>query len=78
MYRKNCVDNTKINIENSIKFLEYYYDIEDSDKVSECIDPIKTNFYKIDLEKLKTISKKLGFEFILKIYVQHRLKTISC
>ena len=67
LYQAHVINNMVIDKNNCIELLEFYFDISDEDKLKECINFISANFYGIDLDKLKLISKKLGLSILQQI-----------
>ncbi|EAX86889.1 hypothetical protein TVAG_330220 [Trichomonas vaginalis G3] len=64
----------KIDKNNCIQLLEFYFDISSKEKISECIDFISSHFYEINKDQLKTISKKLGIDILQRIFCNDKLE----
>ncbi|EAX82935.1 hypothetical protein TVAG_075030 [Trichomonas vaginalis G3] len=67
------MDNMKIDKNNCIQLLEFYFDICSNDKVVECSKFIASHFFEIDSNQLKNISKKLGIDILQQIFSSDEL-----
>ena len=74
LYKVHIIDQTKIDKNNCIQLLEFYFNISSKEKISECIDFISSHFYEINKDQLKTISKKLGIDILQRIFCNDKLE----
>ncbi|EAX87151.1 hypothetical protein TVAG_330190 [Trichomonas vaginalis G3] len=74
LYKVHIIDQMKIDKNNCIQLLEFYFDISSKEKISECIDFISSHFYEINKDQLKTISKKLGIDILQRIFCNDKLE----
>ncbi|EAX97244.1 hypothetical protein TVAG_037510 [Trichomonas vaginalis G3] len=74
LYKKSIRDNTKIDKNNCIDLLEFYFDISAEDNTFKCADFISSHFFEIDEDKLRSISKKLGLDILQRIIMSDKLK----
>ncbi|EAY03272.1 hypothetical protein TVAG_299350 [Trichomonas vaginalis G3] len=74
LYKVHIIDQMKIDKNNCVQLLEFYFDISSKEKISECIDFISSHFYEINKDQLKTISKKLGIDILQRIFCNDKLE----
>ncbi|EAY07813.1 hypothetical protein TVAG_312120 [Trichomonas vaginalis G3] len=73
LYKMHVIDKMKIDNNNCIDLLEFYFDISSQENIIECIKYISSNFYAIDSNKLKLISNKLGIDILQQIFSSDEL-----
>ncbi|EAX86591.1 hypothetical protein TVAG_589660 [Trichomonas vaginalis G3] len=74
LYKIYIIDKMKIDKNNCFRLLEFYFDISSEEKISECIDFISSHFFEIDLNQLKIICPKLGFDILQRIFSNEKLE----
>ncbi|EAY23737.1 hypothetical protein TVAG_120750 [Trichomonas vaginalis G3] len=74
LYKTHIIDQMKIDENNCVKLLEFYFDISSNEKILECIDYISSHFYEIHKDQLKSISKKLGIDILQKLFSNDKLE----
>ncbi|EAX92104.1 hypothetical protein TVAG_226040 [Trichomonas vaginalis G3] len=73
LYKMHVIDKMKIDNNNCVDLLEFYYDISSQENIIECIKYISSHFYEIDSNKLKLISNKLGTDILQQIFSSNEL-----
>ncbi|EAY20690.1 hypothetical protein TVAG_163860 [Trichomonas vaginalis G3] len=73
LFKVYVVDKMEIDVDNCLKILEYYIDIGSEENIIKCIDFVASKFYTIDIEKLKLLSIKFGFDVIQRILNNDKL-----
>ncbi|EAX87668.1 hypothetical protein TVAG_112720 [Trichomonas vaginalis G3] len=78
LYKTQVIDKMELDKNNCLQLLEFYFDISPRyphycSKLLECCDFISNHFFEIDQNKLKSISKKIGFDILQKIVINDKL-----